>query len=95
MLPLLPPQSPFLEVVDSRQSAEAISLVLNPPLGIIMAQIKITWKKSCIGHPGSQKRIIQSLGLHRLNQTVIHADTPTIRGMVAKVPHLVFIEAVQ
>ena len=53
-----------------------------------MAQIKITWKKSCIGHPGFQRRIIRSLGLHRLNHTVIHADTPTIRGMVLRpCPH--------
>jgi large subunit ribosomal protein L30 len=59
-----------------------------------MAQLKITWKKSCIGHPKSQRRIIRSLGLRRLHHTVIHADSPTIRGMVAKVPHLVFVEAI-
>jgi large subunit ribosomal protein L30 len=60
-----------------------------------MAQLKITWKKSCIGHPKSQRRIIQSLGLRRLHHTVIHADSSSIRGMVAKVPHLVFVEAIE
>ena len=60
-----------------------------------MAKLKITWKKSCIGHPGSQRKIIESLGLRRLNHSVIHADTPSIRGMVNKVPHLVYVEAVE
>ena len=60
-----------------------------------MAQIKITWKKSWIGYPETQRRIIRSLGLRRLNHSVIHGDTPSIRGMVAKVPHLVFVEAVE
>ncbi len=60
-----------------------------------MAQLKITWKKSCIGCPESQRRIIKSLGLHRLNHSVIHGDTPSIRGMVNKVPHLVSVEAIE
>ncbi|PKB64064.1 MAG: 50S ribosomal protein L30 [SAR202 cluster bacterium Io17-Chloro-G2] len=60
-----------------------------------MTQLKITWKKSCIGCPENQRRIIKSLGLHRLNHSVIHADTPSIRGMIDKVPHLVSIEAVE
>ncbi len=60
-----------------------------------MAQLKITWKKSCIGCPESQRRIIKSLGLRRLNHSVIHGDTPSIRGMVNKVPHLVFVEAIE
>lgn len=60
-----------------------------------MAQLKITWKKSCIGRPEPQRRIIKSLGLHRLNHSVIHQDTPSIRGMVNKVSHLVFVEAIE
>ena len=54
-----------------------------------MVEIKITWTKSTIGKPGNQHRIIKSLGLHRLHHTVIHQDSPTIRGMVNKVSHLV------
>ena len=57
-----------------------------------MAEIKITWTKSTIGRPQNQRRIIASLGLHRLNHTVIHQDSSTIRGMVNKVSHLVKVE---
>ncbi|PKB66887.1 MAG: 50S ribosomal protein L30 [SAR202 cluster bacterium Io17-Chloro-G4] len=59
-----------------------------------MAQLKITWKKSCIGRPGYQRKIIRSLGLRRLHHSVIHSDSPTIRGMVSKVIHLVDVEQV-
>ncbi len=57
-----------------------------------MADLKITWKKSYIGKPQNQRRIIKSLGLRRLNHSVIHSDTPTIRGMVNKVSHLVVVD---
>ena len=57
-----------------------------------MAQIKITWKKSYIGRNQRQREIIRSLGLRRLSQTVVHQDSPTIRGMVNKVSHLVEVE---
>lgn len=59
-----------------------------------MAQLKITWKKSCIGCPEPQRRIIKSLGLRRLHHSVVHGDTPSIRGMVNKVSHLVTVEEV-
>ena len=54
-----------------------------------MAKIKVTWKKSTIGFSLTQRRTIESLGLRRLNHTVEHEDTPSIRGMVSKVRHLV------
>ncbi len=60
-----------------------------------MAQLKITWTKSDIGRPRSQRRIVQALGLRRLHHTVIHGDTPTIRGMVNKVQHLLLVEEVE
>ena len=60
-----------------------------------MAQLKITWVKSGIGRPQKQRRIIQSLGLRRLNQSVVHSDSPTIRGMVQKVIHLLKVEEVR
>ena len=53
-----------------------------------MASIAITWKKSAIGYGPDQRRTVAGLGLHRLNQTVVHEDTPTIRGMVNKISHL-------
>ena len=60
-----------------------------------MAQIKITWKKSCIGRPSYQRRIVESLGLKRLNHSVVRQDSPTIMGMVKKVQHLVVVEPVE
>ena len=60
-----------------------------------MAQIKITWKKSCIGRPSKQRRIVESLGLKRLNHSVVHEDSPTIMGMVNKVRHLLVVEPVE
>jgi len=60
-----------------------------------MAQLKITWTKSYIGKPQNQRRVIESLGLKRLHHSVIHSDSPTIRGMVNKVQHLVMVEAIQ
>ncbi len=54
-----------------------------------MASLQVTWRKSAIGYNHDQKETIRKLGLRRLNQTVEHPDTPTVRGMVAKVRHLV------
>ena len=57
-----------------------------------MSRLRITWKKSGIGYAEDQKRTIRALGLRRLNQTVEQEDTPSIRGMIMKVKHLVVIE---
>ncbi|MGQ9779022.1 MAG: 50S ribosomal protein L30 [Bacillota bacterium] len=57
-------------------------------------KLQITWKRSAIGRAEDQKKTIAALGLHRLNQTVTHLDTPAIRGMVNKVRHLVEIKEV-
>lgn len=59
-----------------------------------MAQLKITWTKSCIGRPKDQRKVVQALGLRRLHHTVTHGDTPTIRGMVNKVSHLLTVEEI-
>lgn len=59
-----------------------------------MAQLKITYKKSAIGYAQDQKATVRSLGLRKLHQSVIHEDTPVIRGMVFKVKHLVEVEEV-
>ena len=53
-----------------------------------MVRIAITLKRSTIGFPQNQRRTVAGLGLRRLHQTVVHEDTPTIRGMVKKVSHL-------
>ena len=56
-----------------------------------MATIKIKQIKSKIGYPVDQKRTLQSLGLRRISQVVEVEDTPSIRGMIRKVHHLVTI----
>lgn len=58
-------------------------------------QLRITWFKSGIGYPRDQRATVRALGLHRLNQSVIHDDTPDIRGMILKVRHLVHVEEVE
>jgi large subunit ribosomal protein L30 len=60
-----------------------------------MATLRITYKKSAIGYNQKQKATIQALGLRRLHQVVVHQDSPVIRGMVNKVPHLVSVEVVE
>lgn len=57
-------------------------------------KLRITYRKSAIGYRKDQKGTIRALGLHKLNQTVEHDDTPVIRGMVNKVSHLVEMEEV-
>jgi large subunit ribosomal protein L30 len=54
-----------------------------------MAKIKIKQIRSVIDRPVPQKRTIEALGLGRPNWEIIHNDTPQIRGMVNKIPHLV------
>lgn len=54
-----------------------------------MSTIKIKQVRSRIRRPKNQKLTLDALGLKRLNQVVEHEDTPQIRGMVAKVSHLV------
>lgn len=54
--------------------------------------VRITLVKSPIGYSKRHKNTVRALGLRRLNQSVVHADTPALRGMLAKVNHLVLIE---
>ena len=57
-----------------------------------MSKLRVTWVKSGIGYEKSQKRTLKSLGFHRLNQSVVHEDRNSIRGMINKVRHLVKVE---
>ena len=54
-------------------------------------KIKIKLVRSTICTPKKHKVIVKSLGLHTLNRIVERPDTPSFRGMVAKVPHLLQI----
>lgn len=60
-----------------------------------MAKIKITLVKSPIGYEQGQRAAVQALGLRHVKTSVIKEDTPTIRGQVFKVRHLLVVEEVQ
>ncbi len=60
-----------------------------------MKKLKVTQVRSIIDRPERQKRTIKALGLGRPNYTVIHNDTPQIRGMIRKVVHLVKVEEIE
>jgi large subunit ribosomal protein L30 len=53
--------------------------------------VQLKWVRSAISTPEKHKKVVKGLGFTRLNQVIERPDTPAIRGMVAKVPHLVEI----
>ena len=55
-------------------------------------KVKVTLKRSVIGEKPKTRATVESLGLRKLHQTREHADTPTLRGMLARVRHLVEVE---
>ena len=55
-------------------------------------KIKITQTKSSIGYNKKQKLALEALGLKKVNQSVVKAGTPQIKGMIKKVQHLVAVE---
>ena len=59
-----------------------------------MTRLRITQVRSVIHRPKDQKATVRRLGLHRLGETVVKDDRPEIRGMIAKVRHLVKVEEV-
>ncbi len=59
-----------------------------------MSTLKVTQVRSVIGRPKDQKDTVRRLGLRRMHDTVIKQDRPEIRGMLAKVRHLVTVEEV-
>lgn len=54
--------------------------------------LKITLRKSLVGRPEKHRKTVRSLGLRKLNGTVILKDTPSVRGMVLKVSHLLEVK---
>ncbi len=60
-----------------------------------MARLRVKRVRSLIGYERDQRRTAQALGLRRMHQTVEHEDTPTIRGMLFKVRHLVQVTAAE
>ena len=58
-------------------------------------RLRITWLKSSIGYSQRQKDTIRTLGLRRLRDRVEREDSPSLRGMVHKVSHLVKVEEIE
>lgn len=54
--------------------------------------LRVTLVRSTIGRPHDQEATVRSMGLRRLHQTVELPDTPSVRGMINKVRHLVEVE---
>jgi large subunit ribosomal protein L30 len=59
-----------------------------------MTKLKVTQVRSVIHRPKDQKQTVRRLGLHRIRDSVLQDDRPEIRGMIAKVHHLVRVEEV-
>ena len=57
-----------------------------------MSDIKVSQRISTIGRPESQRKILRGLGLRGIGQTVVVKNTPSFRGMIKKVLHLVQVE---
>ena len=56
--------------------------------------LRITLVRSTIGRPADQGRTVKSLGLRRINSVVERPNSPSIRGMVAKIHHLIEVEEI-
>ena len=59
-----------------------------------MAKIKITQIRSLINKPAYQRELVKALGIHKTYNSVIKEDTPSIRGIICRVQHLVKVESV-
>ncbi len=58
-------------------------------------KLRVKLVRSPIGYTERQKLTVRSLGLRRMHQVVVHADSPMVRGMLHKVKHLVEVEEVE
>lgn len=55
-------------------------------------QLKITLTRSLLGRPEKHRRVAKALGLNKSQRSVVHYDTPIIRGMINKISHLLTVE---
>ncbi|MBI4553041.1 MAG: 50S ribosomal protein L30 [Candidatus Latescibacteria bacterium] len=58
-------------------------------------RVKVTQRRSAIGRERRQRETLRALGIHRMHQSVVHEDTPQIRGMIFRVKHLVEVEKIE
>jgi len=57
-------------------------------------KLKVTLKKSLIGRPETHRKVVESLGLRKVNHSVVHNDNDAIRGMIKKVDYLLEVSEV-
>jgi|GEM_PF-42531 len=76
--------TPAVETKPRREAKDRVKPLSTPHL-------RLRWVRSAIAAPEKHKRIVQGLGFHRLNEIITRPDTPMIRGMVKRIPHLVEI----
>ena len=57
-------------------------------------KLEITLTRSVIGGTEAQRKTVQALGLKKIRQSVVHEDTPAVRGMINKVSHLLTVKEV-
>ena len=62
---------------------------------VVEKRLRVTLVKSPIGYTQRQKDTVRALGLNRMHATVEHIDSASVRGMIAKVIHLVEVEEVE
>jgi large subunit ribosomal protein L30 len=60
----------------------------------VSGRLRITLRRSQIGTRPRQREVLRGLGLRRINSSILRGDSPALRGMLAKVSHLVSVEAV-
>ena len=60
-----------------------------------MAKVRVTLKRSLIGHPDTQRRTVRSIGLRKTNSTVELEDSPALRGQLHKIRHLIAVEEIK
>ncbi|HFM5733629.1 TPA: 50S ribosomal protein L30 [Enterococcus faecium] len=59
-----------------------------------MAELKVTLKRSIIGHPQNQRDTVKALGLTKINSSVVKPSNEAIKGMINTVSHLVDVEEI-
>lgn len=68
---------------------------VTAPNTLTSGAVRITQVRSGIGHSDRMRRTLAALGLHHHQDSVVHPDTPSLRGMIKRVRHLVEVVPVQ
>jgi len=58
-------------------------------------ELRIKLVRSVVGYPKNQREVVKGLGLRKLNSEVLRKDSPEIRGMINKIPHLLKVEVLE